>query len=89
MVPRTQTSGPQKWMGLVNNDFAVHSENLTAYVEKVASLKDKFRYFKLHKLSRAENEVVDRLTKIASGETPNDDDIEIELCSQTSSVQPL
>lgn len=73
----------------VNNDFAVHSENLKAYAEKAANLKDKFRYFELHKLSSAKNEVVDRLTKIASREAPNDDDIEIELCSQTSSVQPL
>lgn len=61
----------------VYNDFIVHSENLIAYAEKVVEPKMKFRYFELRKLSRNKNEMADKLAKIKSRETPNDEGIKV------------
>lgn len=73
----------------VNNEFTVHSENLKAYGERATSLKTKFWYFELSKISLSENEVTDKLAKITSSETPNDDGIVVEFYSQIPSIQPL
>lgn len=63
----------------VNNEYVVHSNNLKEYSEKVIQLVAQFHNFVLEKIDRSKNEVADKLTKITSGETPNDLKIEIEL----------
>lgn len=73
----------------VNNEYVVHSDNLKEYSEKVIQLVAQFHNFVLEKIDRSKNEVADKLTKIASGETPNDLKIEIELYSSTTHIQPL
>lgn len=73
----------------VNDESAVHSENLKAYAERANSLKIKFCYLKLSKINRSENEAVDRLAKITSDETLNNEGVEVELHSQVLSIQPL
>lgn len=49
-------------------------------------MKTKFFHFELSKISRSKNEAVDGLAKITSGETPNDEGIEIELHSPMHSI---
>lgn len=70
----------------VNDEFTVHSKNLKTYVEKANNLKTKFCYIELRKISRLENEAAERLDKIMSGETPNDEGIEIEFHSSLHSI---
>lgn len=73
----------------VNNEYVVHSDNLKEYAEKVIQLVAQFHNFVLEKIDRSKNDVADKLTKIASDETPNDLKIEIELYSSTTHIQPL
>lgn len=44
---------------------------MKAYAERANDIKIKCCYLKLNKISRPENEAVDRLAKITFGETPN------------------
>lgn len=73
----------------VNNEYAVNSDNLKEYVEKVTQLVTQFRYFALEKMDRSNNEVADKLAKIAAEKTPNDLEVEIELFPSPVHIQPL
>lgn len=73
----------------VNNEYAVNSDNLKEYVEKVTQLVAQFRYFALEKMDRSNNEVADKLAKIAAEKTPNDLEVEIELFPSPVHIQPL
>lgn len=57
----------------VQGTYAVHSGNLQTYVEKVKQWKDRFNPFNLSLIGRKDNQTVDSLAKIASGETPNEE----------------
>lgn len=71
----------------VNHEYVIHLDNLKAYAYKANRLN--FQYFELIKISRDENEEADKLAKITSGETPNDDRIEVELPNSGHLVLPL
>lgn len=73
----------------MNDEYVVRSENLKAYADEASSLNDQFQYFKLIKISRGENEEVDKLEKITFGETPNDEGVEVKLPLERNLVQPL
>lgn len=82
-------SDSQVIVSQVNNEYVVHSDNLKEYTEKVPQLITQFRYFTLEKVDQSNNEMADKFAKIASGETPNDMEIEIELYPSLAHIQPL
>lgn len=76
-------------VGQVNNKYAVNSDNLKEYAERINLLASQFQYFALGKVDWNSNKVKDRLAKIVSGETPNDLRILIELLSTPKHIHPL
>lgn len=72
-----------------NDEHVVHSDNLKVYAERVTQLKAQFRHFTIEKIDLSKNEAANKLAKIALGETPNDDGIEIEHPPLVTSIQPV
>lgn len=67
----------------------VNFDNLRGYAEKVDHLIVQFQHFVLKKIDRSQNEMADRLAKIASGESLNTVGIIIELLFAPKPILPL
>lgn len=73
----------------MNNEYLVNPDSLRGYPKKVNLLIAQLLYFSLNKIDRSQNLAADKLAKIASRESPNDQGITMELLTTLTHVLPL